>query len=57
MKLSFKDKTYGLCRSCENCEFYDIYLNWVWCKFPFNEIHWFGKNKIRPIKQDEIFTL
>ena len=57
MKILFKGKTYGLCRSCQTCEFYDIYSNWVWCKFPFNEIHWFGEKKIRPIKQNEIFKL
>lgn len=57
MKLSFKGKTYGLCRSCENCEFYGISSNWVWCEFPFNEIHWFKGNKLRPIKQDKIFKL
>lgn len=57
MKISFRDKTYGLCKSCQTCEFYYIYSNGLWCEFPFGEIHWHGKKMIRPIKQDGIFKL
>lgn len=57
MKVLIKDKVYGLCRSCKTCEFYETYHNGLWCEFPFGEIHWFGKKKIRPIKQNEIFEL
>lgn len=57
MRILLKDKTYGLCRSCPTCEFYGIYSSGIWCEFPFGEIHWFGKKKIRPIKQDEIFNI
>lgn len=57
MKILFKNKTYGLCKSCQTCEFYGIYSNGIWCEFPFGELHWFGNKKIRPIKQDEIFLL
>ena len=57
MKISFKRKTYGLCRSCQTCEFYGLYSRGLWCEFPFGEIHWFGNKKIRPITQDEIFKI
>lgn len=57
MRVLIKDKVYGLCRSCQTCEFYGIYSNGVWCEFPFGELHWFGNKKIRPIKQNEIFEV
>lgn len=57
MKISFKNKIYGLCKSCQTCEFYGIYSTGLWCEFPFGEIHWFGNKRIRPIKQDDIFKL
>lgn len=57
MKLSFKNKTYGLCKSCQTCEFYELYSNGLWCEFPFGELHWFGNEMIRPIKQNEIFEI
>lgn len=57
MKLSFKNKTYGLCKSCRTCEFYELYSNGLWCEFPFGELHWFGNEMIRPIKQNEIFEI
>ena len=57
MKIALKDKAYGLCGSCKTCKFYGIYSSGIWCEFPFGEIHWFGKKKIRPIKQDDIFKL
>jgi len=57
MKLSFKGKTYGLCRSCETCEFYGIYSTGIWCEFPFNEIHYFNNKRIHLVKQDDIFKL
>ena len=57
MKIVFKGTTYGLCRSCQTCEFYGLYSNGLWCEFPFGEIHWFGNKRIRPITQDEIFKI
>lgn len=57
MKIAFKGKTYGLCRSCQTCEFYGIYSNGLWCEFPFGELHWFGNKKIHSIKQDDIFNI
>lgn len=57
MRIVFKGKTYGLCRSCQTCEFYKKYSNGIWCEFPFGDIHWYGKKMIRPIKQDDIFNL
>lgn len=57
MRILTKDKAYGLCHSCQTCEFYGIYSNGIWCEFPFGEIHYLNNKKIRPIKQDEIFRL
>ena len=57
MRVSLKGKTYGLCRSCKTCGFYETYHNGLWCEFPFGEIHWFGNKKIKPINQNEIFNI
>lgn len=57
MRISLDGKVYGLCKSCQTCEFYSIYSSWVWCEFPFNEIRWFKGKRLRPIKQDKIFKL
>ena len=57
MKVLIKEKTYGLCRSCKTCEFYELYSNGFWCEFPFGEIHYFKNKRVRPVKQDEIFKL
>ena len=57
MRVSTKGKTYGLCRSCQTCEFYGVYSNGLWCEFPFGEIHYFKNRLVRPIKQDGIFKL
>lgn len=57
MKVSLKDKTYGLCKSCQTCEFYELYSSGIWCEFPFGEIHWFGNKRIKPINQNDIFKL
>lgn len=57
MRILTKDKAYGLCRSCQTCEFYGIYSNGIWCEFPFGEIHYFKNKRIRTIKQDDIFRL
>ena len=57
MRVSFKNKTYGLCKSCQTCEFYELYSSGIWCEFPFGEIHWFGNKRIKPINQNDIFKL
>ena len=57
MKVSIKEKAYGLCRSCQTCEFYGIFTNGIWCELPFGEIHYFEGERVRPIKQDDIFKL
>jgi hypothetical protein len=57
MRATIKGKTYGLCRSCKTCEFYETYHNGLWCEFPFGEIHYFKNRLVRPIKQDDIFKL
>lgn len=57
MKLSFKGQTYGLCRSCQTCEFYNTSSTWVWCELPFSEIRYFNNRQARLIKQNDIFKL
>ena len=57
MRVLIKNKIYGLCTSCKTCEFSSLYLNGLWCEFPFGEIHYFKNKRIRPIKQDDIFKL
>ena len=57
MKVSIEEKTYGLCKSCQTCDFYGIYSTGIWCDFPFGEIHYFNTKRMRPIKQDDIFKL
>jgi hypothetical protein len=55
MRISIKGKTYGLCKSCQICEFYNPYS--LRCELPFGEIHYFNSELVRPIKQDDIFKL
>lgn len=57
MRVSIKENTYGLCKSCQTCEFYELYSSGIWCEFPFGEIHWFGNKRIKPINQNDIFKL
>ena len=57
MRVSIKENTYGLCESCQTCEFYELYSSGIWCEFPFGEIHWFGNKRIKSINQNDIFKL
>lgn len=57
MKILFKGKTYGLCRSCQTCEFYNTSSTWVWCELPFSEVRYFNNRQARLIKQNDIFKL
>lgn len=57
MKVSIKEKAYGLCRSCQTCEFCGIYGTGPWCELPFGETHYFKGELVCPIKQDDIFKL
>ena len=57
MKILFKDKTYGSCRSYQTCEFYGIHSNGLWCGLPYGEVHYFKSKRLRPIKQDGIFKI
>lgn len=55
MKIFSKDKTHSLCKSCQNCEFYKVYSDGIWCDFPPEEISYFNNKRVRSIKSNDIF--